>query len=747
MRIEGSQHGLDAVVGWRFEACADKCWLNFSRMFKKNLRISWFFFLLVVGGPSVHASEPVYHQLKINFEPSTSMIQVRDKIFLKTANAHCGSRSFYLRAGMSVEEKEISKNWMLSIETPTAENSYLQKLVLRKIPGEKCPESIVVNLGYSGFIAQPAESIENSKRSEGFILSGSDFFYPVEINSKRRVAFDMEVSLPESWESVSQGKREKLKAENGREVVRWNSEFPSEDIFLIGNRYKVYEEKYGEIFLYAFLLQDEAGLANKYIQTAKYYVDFYGKLFGPYPYSKFALVENMKQTGYGMPSFTLMGSRIIRFPFILHSSYPHEILHNWWGNGVFADSGSGNWSEGLTAYMADHLLMEIKGKGSQYRFQEMLKYLSYVNDTNEFPIKEFSCRDSMASQAIGYSKLLMVFHMLRTELGDKVFLKSLKKYFKSFRRRYAGFREMQKTFETISGKNLDWFFKQWVERKGSPKFELSEASYLPNPGRYDLFLEIKQSEPAYRLKLPLAIWTEDNGFPEIRYLNLDQTRKKFHLNINKKPQAVRLDPYNEVFRRLSMNEVPASIGQAFGATEAAIVLPDKETEELLRGYIKFADILTENGNIRGSALKKPDDDLPSKTSLWILGKSNKAGEGLLPELKKQGINFKDNGFYLKEGRFSLENHSFVFTLPRPKVGKGSMTWIIASSEESIPGLTRKLPHYGKYGYLVFKGKEPENVVKGSWRSSSPSLEKKFIDGNFSLPLQSPLVNFQPSNLN
>ena len=134
----------------------------------------------------------------------------------------------------------------------------------------------------------------------------------------------------------------------------------------IVNHFKIFEEKYKGISLYAFLLQEEGGIANKYIKTAKYYIDLYSKILGPYPYLKFALVENQQQTGYGMPSFTLMGSRIIRFPFILHSSYPHEILHNWWGNGVFADPEEGNWSEGLTAYLADHFLLELEGKGSQY---------------------------------------------------------------------------------------------------------------------------------------------------------------------------------------------------------------------------------------------------------------------------------------------------------------------------------------------------------------------------------------------
>ena len=62
-----------------------------------------------------------------------------------------------------------------------------------------------------------------------------------------------------------------------------------------------------------------------------------------------------------MPTFTLLGPQVIRFPFIINSSYPHEILHNWWGNSVFVDYDTGNWCEGLTAYMADHLIQEQRG--------------------------------------------------------------------------------------------------------------------------------------------------------------------------------------------------------------------------------------------------------------------------------------------------------------------------------------------------------------------------------------------------
>ena len=70
------------------------------------------------------------------------------------------------------------------------------------------------------------------------------------------------------------------------------------------------------------------------------YLAMYDQLIGPYPYPKLALVENFWETGYGMPSFTLLGPTVLRFPFILRSSWPHEILHNWWGNGVFPPDAS-----------------------------------------------------------------------------------------------------------------------------------------------------------------------------------------------------------------------------------------------------------------------------------------------------------------------------------------------------------------------------------------------------------------------
>src|SRR4029453_18980304 len=87
----------------------------------------------------------------------------------------------------------------------------------------------------------------------------------------------------------------------------------------------------------AMLARPDDALAAKYLDATAPNVAMYTELLGPHAYGKFAIVENFWDTGYGMPSFTLLGPQEIRLPFIPTTSYPHEILHDWGGYGVYVD--------------------------------------------------------------------------------------------------------------------------------------------------------------------------------------------------------------------------------------------------------------------------------------------------------------------------------------------------------------------------------------------------------------------------
>ena len=84
----------------------------------------------------------------------------------------------------------------------------------------------------------------------------------------------------------------------------------------------------------------------------------YEKYTGKYPFRRFSVVENFLPAGYSFPTFTLLGKDIVKMPFIVDTSLGHEVLHQWFGNLVYNPDKGGNWSEGLTTYVADHLYKE-----------------------------------------------------------------------------------------------------------------------------------------------------------------------------------------------------------------------------------------------------------------------------------------------------------------------------------------------------------------------------------------------------
>jgi len=139
-------------------------------------------------------------------------------------------------------------------------------------------------------------------------------------------------------------------------------------IHFIAGPYIVDQEEFGEgKILASYFFSEDKELAAQYREKTKYYLERYEKLIGPYPYSRYSIVENRLPTGFAMPTFTLLGQSVVRLPFIVDTSLGHEVLHSWFGNAVNVDYEQGNWCEGLTTYLADHAFKDDKGEGSVFQ--------------------------------------------------------------------------------------------------------------------------------------------------------------------------------------------------------------------------------------------------------------------------------------------------------------------------------------------------------------------------------------------
>ena len=465
----------------------------------------------------------------------------------------------------------------------------------------------------------------------------------------------------------------------------------------------------------AYLRTPDTNLATKYLDATARYPQLYEPLLGGYAFSKFALVEYFWETGFGMPSFTLLGEQVIRFPFILESSYPHEILHNWWGNGVFPDYESGNWSEGLTAYLADHLFREMDGVGYEYRKEMLARYKNYVADGDDFPLSQFTSRNSAVTQAVGYGKTLMLWHMLRIELGDELFIAGLQQFYDQFKFKRASFSDIEGLFSELSGRDLAPFFDQWVHRTGAP--ELSVRVEEVNGNRARIMFAQTQFEDPYQLKVPVALFYEGESEPQIYDIALTQKLEGVMAEDFDKLQAVLVDPFFDVFRTLDREETPPTVGELFGASEIAFIMPTEDREQWTRLAENFGQGVDFELIFADSI-----EELPSDRSVWVLGQNNPYSATVVESAANYGVSTGSSGITIEGSEVAYSNRSSVIVGRHPANPELAVGWIHVDDMVAMPGMIEKLPHYGKYSYLSFVGAEPTNDVKGVWASPDSPLQ-------------------------
>ncbi|MFH7326531.1 M1 family metallopeptidase [Desulfurivibrio sp. C05AmB] len=554
---------------------------------------------------------------------------------------------------------------------------------------------------------------------EGIYLGPAAFWYPRPLQRPHFLSFRLRTQLPEGWTAVSQGRRHAPRPEaQGNEVV-WEEINPQEGIFLVADRYTVYEDRADDIATMAFLRRPDEELARRYLDATATYLAWYDEMIGPYPYAKFALVENAWESGFGMPSFTLLGSRVIRLPFILHSSYPHEILHNWWGNGVYTDYASGNWSEGLTAYLADHLLMVDQGRGAEYRRGVLQKYADYAAGGRDFPLREFTARHSPAGEAVGYGKGLMFFHMLNQRLGEEAFLVSLNVFYRDHLFRVASFDDLRQSFEQTTLLDLEDFFRHWLERDGAPELTMDEVAVVPENDGWLLKATFRQEQaaPPYPVQLPLEIWLAGEQEPRLFRVPMRGRQLRWQAAFDQKPQRLALDPHFDLFRLLDRREIPPAFSRLFGLEgNLLVILPGRE-EKLLDGYRELAAALGRFGTAGVEIISDQElTELPADRAVILLGWENRFRAQLENVLPALDAAFLAEGSVLQiaDQVLSRAGHAFALALASPVQPDLPLGWIAVDTPAMLPGLIRRLPHYHRYGALVFQGKKTENILSHQW---------------------------------
>lgn len=690
---------------------------------KTALTLMFIFVMLSGPSPAVQYGETkpmpmaTAHNLDITVNIKERSIDGKDTISIKKGAA---SVRLLIRAGSSIDRIEMDgKRLDLSVRD-LAEEQVKEFMV--KLPEARNAAERNLEVYFHGTFPDIEKARENIKRGvafvedgvigpEGVFLPSGSIWYPQEENGL--LFFDAAVSLPEGYTSLMEGEWLKNDHEGGRTIERWKTEHPIDGLDLVAGKYVIEKEVYKGINIYTFFFNSDAELSKLYIDKTKGYLDLYQDMIGPYPFKKFAVVENFLPTGYGMPSFTLLGSTVIRLPFIPDTSLGHEIAHNWWGNSVFVDSSHGNWSEAVTTYTADYLYTRNKGEkeARDFRFSKLLGYKNFAGQSS-IALKDFIDSTSTASRAVGYNKGSMVFNMLNRLLGSDAFNAGIKEFYRDSAFKKASWADIESAFEKASGKDLKWFFDEWVYRAGGPELSFEDAGVKGSGQGFIVTFRLKQSGKApYILNLPVLFRTEKGDvWKDVR---VDKTVETISIELSSRPLSFEIDPEYETFRILSDEEIPPTFAAFFGDKKGLIVIPNGD--KLQEKYQSAADLLADDFNkkvITDADIGKKD--YIKDSSLFIFGVENRFFTLVSQYLSKYLSITPDS--YVIEGRsYTTDGSVMGLAVKNPDNPATTICFITGSvDKEKMAETGKRMRYFSDSSYIVFTkdGKIEKGTIPG-----------------------------------
>lgn len=281
-------------------------------------------------------------------------------------------------------------------------------------------------------------------------------------------------------------------------------------------------------------------------------IRFFGALVAPFPYEQLAHVQSSTRFG-GMENAGVIfyADRLFRRPNGLEVGLiAHETAHQWFGDAVTEEQWGHVWlSEGFATYFAalytEHSRGDSAFRAEMNRIREQIVKDDVVArrpvlDTAQTVLLELLNTNS-------YQKGGMVLHMLRREVGDTAFFRGVRSYWLAHRHGNALTGTLRQHLEREAGRDLAWFFDQWLTRPG---FAEVEVAHLWDAARGELVVTARQTGRfgTYRFRLPVEVRAAD-GTRSVVVVEVPAAQEsvvRTRVELAGAPSTVTFDPWGDV---------------------------------------------------------------------------------------------------------------------------------------------------------------------------------------------------------
>jgi len=671
--------------------------------------------LLLLSAPAFAADVWVdAMDLRISLDPGKHRIEGEAVLSLAPAREAPAILTFQMAAGLTVTppegmafaRNEVEGWWReIEIEVPAATKELRLRYSGRIYDAVEKSDALAFVVG---------DDTHGVIGEEGVFLVAGSGWYPL---TNAIVTFrTIEVDGPGDWRVVTQGELAAREVKDGREKTTWRNTKPMDGLALQAGNYVVTTRDVDGVKISTYLFPEDQKHSKLFLDETARYLEFYTPILGPYPWPKFDIVENFFTTGYGMPSFTLLGKKVMPVMVMMAARnrgrippgyIDHEMVHCWWGNYVYPDYQRGNWCEGLTSWYSNYLMKDVADPelARAHRQKISTTFAIRVDEANDYPVREFRGKTEDFENDIGYGKACMVFHMLATRVGYETYFETMRGIIRDFGGKRAAWDDFEAAFSKAAGEDLGWYFDQWLDRKGAPRLHLGPVTVTRGKdGLFRIAGEILQDGKPWRLRVPVTV--NHPGGEVYKEFDVAADKTAFVMVSPRMPLSVAIDERFHLFRHVPLAEIQPCLNLTLERSDKVYVVPESNTD-----YSRLAGMAVAR---KGGRIVSSKDGLPANDCV-VFGRPE-ANPAVAKVLAAAGAVVEGNAITIRGKKYEGEDLWVLLSIRHPEA-EGKFVTVYFGMTKKALARSFIIFHYGWDGHLVYAGRRP--LSRGDFTKITP----------------------------
>jgi aminopeptidase N len=375
-----------------------------------------------------------------------------------------------------------------------------------------------------------------------------------------RFTADITVHIPSGYRVLGSGSTGNPKTDAAGQVYQFNWDRPGFPGTLVAGKFVDPTSISGAANIRVFTTAAHKEAAPAYAQVAGREFDFFTGSFGAPETPRLNIVELPNDTvpAFWAPVMALIagsrindrtGSRLLA----------NTLAHQWWGDQVSPATLNDAWiTNGMARYAELMYIGDVSGDTALSTAVTDISASALAYDT--IPLTAAGRLDpfSVEFQSMTFDKGAMVFHMLRFELGNEAFTKTLQSLLSRFADKPVRTSDLEKVAESESQQNLTPFFAQWLDGTGAPEFKDKYAVYrMGNGTGFRTIGEIQQDLDLFNMPVELEVETE--GKTVKKQVDVVGTDSQYVIDTFGRPRNIIVDPDNDVLKNSPELQVKMAI--------------------------------------------------------------------------------------------------------------------------------------------------------------------------------------------